>query len=110
MQQVEGFGEGEVATFGQMQDDVRVVGQDCETVHHKAGFFQHHDLAGHHLVHFLAFEIIWADGRAVEHGIELGEKLLLSTVVVDIGFLSLAVGRPLAPAPWRQEWYRAGAR
>ena len=73
-----------------MQHDVRVVGQDCETVHHKAGFFQHHDLAGHHLCHFLAFEIIWVDGHAVEHSIKLGEKLLLGATVVGTGFLSLA--------------------
>ena len=110
VQKVEGFGEGEVAALEQMRDSVRVVAQDGEAVNYEADFLQHHDLAGQRLGHFLAFEMIWADGRAVEHGIELGEKLLLSTAVVDTGFLSLAVGRPLAPAPWWQEWYRAGAR
>ena len=73
-----------------MQHDVRVVAQEGEAVNHKAGFFQHHDFAGQHLGHSLAFEIIWADGRAVEHSIEFNEKLLLGTSVVGTGFLSLA--------------------
>lgn len=67
-----------------------MVGQDGEAVDAEAGLLQHHDFAGQHLGQLLIFEVSRANGRAVEHGVEPGEKLLLGAALVGAGLLGFA--------------------